>query len=152
MTRRTWIQSNFAPASVATLVTFLSSSLLPGRANAEPVGRAAQRAQAHEPARTAGWITIGSGVLSLGGAGLCFALGKREDDRVREDRRAGRMTDPDDLNSSESYAVAGLALGAVGLIAVGTGVTLVLLNPKTEPARQVTVAVTPRQMLLTGRF
>jgi hypothetical protein len=90
--------------------------------------------------------------VALGAAGVTYYMGWKTDAGVRNDLRAGREVDHEDIRAADSYAVATLVLGATGLAAVGTGAALVLLSNSESGEPIARMVVTPGNVMLAGKF
>lgn len=119
----------------------------------EPVpAAAASRATTQgDGMRTAGWISIGAGLASLAVGATCFVIADNDDREVKSKFLAGQTPTSSELHADGHWSVAGVAVSAVGLLAVGTGITLVLLAPK-HGAPSVDIAIAPRAALLSAHF
>lgn len=103
----------------------------------------------------AGWITFAAGgaVLSGGVAALVMAVVKHGD--LRDARRTGRPTSEleERRNAVDSYNLAGAILTGVGAVAIGTGVTLLVLDGRETVAEEsMALRVVVNQVVLSGKF
>jgi hypothetical protein len=102
--------------------------------------------------RTAGFVLIGVGAVGGIGAALCGVLGKNQDGVIR----TGGLKTAKDIRDAEqlglTFNTAAYVAGAVGAVALGTGVVLALVGgPSTPP-----VAVVPLEqgavVVFSGRL
>ena len=127
--------------------------LLPAAASAEEVGGVAtEPSTTGATMRTAGWVTMGGGVVALAGSGVMFYLAEVQDDEVRRDVRAGLPPSRDDKDAVDSYQTGGIVAGVTGLAAVTAGVLLVTLAPKEDEEPHFHVGVSPGRITLSGAF
>src|SRR5690606_7478613 len=103
--------------------------------------------------RLAGWITAGSGALTLGGAVVTLHLAQDRHASLVADLQAERPTDVSTRSDEvQHYLTASSVLFVVGAAGVATGVTLVLLAPRDAAGPKVAVAAQPGQLTVSGTF
>lgn len=112
-------------------------------------------ASSASPLRTAGWILggVGLGGLVLGGVFGALAI----DSKATANCDSGNLCDADGLQSARSFALGSTTAFIIGGVLVATGITLVLVAPKTGPKPTARVDVAPLVgstwgAALVGRF
>src|SRR6478735_2269529 len=110
-------------ASAVLMATTITTARL---AAAEPTPVAT--AKKMPPLRKAGWITLGSGGALLVGSGVLFAMSARDYPGARDHER-------ESVHAFSRELFAAKILCTVGVLAAGTGLTLVLLSSKNDDVR-----------------
>ena len=139
--------NQWAALALAAVVTLCSASALakPPVAGADSSPDAAETGWKE---RRTGWIVAGGGAAVLGGSIALFSLAWSEHENLR-----GK--DPPlsaDLRRIDVYNGIGTGLAVVGVAALGTGLTLVLLAPERRAEPTLKVSVGPSQLSLDGVF
>jgi hypothetical protein len=136
--------STSAPATSATTVT----SAAPATSLSSPIASSSQHA-----ASTLPWIVVGiGGALAIGGGVLVGAAHAKESS-LHDACPTRQGCDPalsGDYDTATTLNTVGLVLGAVGVVGLGVGVSMVVFRP--SPSTSAALAVTPRGVDLTARF
>lgn len=139
-----WIGSALSSAALTLVVS---------SARAEPGSTPARERSA---GREAGWIAVGSGAVVLSGGIASLLLANLQNGELRDARRSGEPRSEIDSRRQavDSYNLAGTILTGVGLAAVGTGITVLVLNPKNESseATRVGLVVVGNRFAVQGSF
>lgn len=102
--------------------------------------------------RVGGWISFGAGVATLATGITCFFVADADDREARDKFVSGQSSSPDELHAVEHWTAGGVALSAFGLLAMGAGVTLLLLAPARHTTPAVSFALSPRGALVNALF
>ena len=102
--------------------------------------------------RVGGWISFGAGVATLAAGITCFAAGNADYREARDQFVAGQNVSHDELHAVDHWMAGGVALSAVGVLAMGAGVTFVLLAPGRNAAPAASFGFSPRGALVKAVF
>lgn len=102
--------------------------------------------------RTAGWVTLGSGIAAAAGAGTLWYAASERDQRIRDDVSSGRGPASADRSARDNLSVGAVVLSGVSVVALGTGLGLLLLAPSSESEQAVQVRVTAGGLMLSGAY
>lgn len=102
--------------------------------------------------RTAGWVTIGTGVAAAAGAGTLSYLASERNQQIRDDANAGRTPDSADRSARDRLSIGAVVLSGVSVVAVGTGIGLLVLAPSNVSEQAFQVRVTAGGLMLSGAY
>ena len=102
--------------------------------------------------RTGGWISFGAGLATLAVGITCFIMANADDRQARDKFAAGQTPSQNELHAVDHWTAGGVALSAAGVLAMGAGVTLVLLAPRRPASTAMDVALSPRGIFLNAQF
>lgn len=101
------------------------------------------------PLRIAGAVTLGTGLAALGGGIAMLVL---HEEPIRYDCSGENRDAMDNCKWLYDTQGGGIALTVVGTLAAATGVTLLVLDAKRNPNRQLRAFISPRGFGLRARF
>ena len=129
--------------SALAIALSVGATLLPAVARADPPA-AAEAQAAGARMRRIGWITAGGGAAVLVASGVMYGVAfKEREDLTKNYTHSESKAFERDLRTAK-------ILTMVGLVAVGTGITLVLVAPKNE--NQVRVSAGLGEIAIAGTF
>jgi hypothetical protein len=151
LAERDAIKVDLAPASDAAPPT-PAPAAAPEKPTASPAPPPAPEAQSSSPVP---WVLVGGGAaVAVTGVVLMFVARGKEGDLDKScPSHAG--CDPkleSDYDSAKTLNALGIGLGAVGIVAAGVGVSMLVLRPSASTATSATLVLSPRGIDLAAKF